>query len=233
MLNVELLGDCNSTFIKSQSQALAENNSTFKIPHSTLNIQYSSFCIWRMQNDACSTYGEEGSILDASLFAVTEYNVVYKCAGVAWTVLEDIFQTAVLVAADGYGAMVDVDARVVGLDSAVHSAVLHVASDGVDTHLQGNYLLVVEHVLDDRDIAVFVALGIIFGRVLLLCLAQLGNAYAYAELIAALRTLEHKRLSVGIFLLVECDVVVTFRASYSFHLLFVVLFYFCYPAVGK
>ena len=85
-----------------------------------------------MQNDACSTYGEEGSILDASLFAVTEYNVVYKCAGVAWTVLEDIFQTAVLVAADGYGAMVDVDARVVGLDSAVHSAVLHVASDGVE-----------------------------------------------------------------------------------------------------
>ena len=179
-----------------------------------------------MQNDACCTYGEDGSILNASLFAVTEYNVVYKCAGVAWTVLEDIFQTAVLVAADGYGAMVDVDARVVGLDSAVHSAVLHVASDGVDTHLQGNYLLVV-------DIAVFVALGVLFGRVLLLCLAQLGNAYAYAELLAALWALEHKRLSVGIFLLVECDVVVTFRASYSFHLLFVVLFYFCYPAVGK
>lgn len=186
-----------------------------------------------MQNDACCTYGEEGPILNASLFAVTEYNVVYKCAGVAWTVLEDIFQTAVLVAADGYGAMVDVDARVVGLDSAVHSAVLHVASDGVDTHLQGNYLLVVEHVLDDRDIAVFVALGVLFWRVFLLCLAQLGNAYAYAELLAALRTLEHKRLSVGIFLLIECDVVVTFRASYSFHLLFVVLFYFCYPAVGK
>lgn len=186
-----------------------------------------------MQNDACSTYGEEGSILDASLFAVTEYNVVYKCAGVAWTVFEDVFQTAVLVAADGYSAMVDVDARVVGLDSAVHSAVLHVASDGVDAHLQGNHLLVVEHVLDDRDIAVFVALGVLFWRVFLLCLAQLGNAYAYAELLAALWALEHKRLSVGIFLLVECDVVVTFRASYSFHLLFVVLFYFCYPAVGK
>ena len=179
-----------------------------------------------MQNDACCTYGEEGSILNASLFAVTEYNVVYKCAGVAWTVLEDIFQTAVLVAADGYGAMVDVDARVVGLDSAVHSAVLHVASDGVDAHLHGNHLLVVEHVLDDRDIAVFVALGVLFWRVFLLCLAQLGNAYAYAELLAALRALEHKRLSVGIFLLVECDVVVTFRASYSFHLLSVVLFLF-------
>ena len=186
-----------------------------------------------MQNDACCTYGEEGSILNASLFAVTEYNVVYECAGVAWTVLEDIFQTAVLVAADGYGAMVDVDARGVGLDSAVNSAVLQEASAGVDPQLQGNYLLVVEHVLDDRDIAVFVAIGVLFGRVLLLCLAQFGNAYAYAELLAALWALEHKRLSVGIFLLVECDVVVTFRASYSFHLLFVVLFYFCYPAVGK
>lgn len=186
-----------------------------------------------MQNDACCTYGEEGSILNASLFAVTEYNVVYKCACVAWAVFEDVFQTAVLVAADGYSAMVDVDARVVGLDGAVHPAVLHVASYGVDAHLQGNHLLVVEHVLDDRDVAVFVALGVLFGRVFLLCLAQLGNAYAYAELLAALWALEHKRLSVGIFLLVECDVVVTFRASYSFHLLFVVLFYFCYPAVGK
>lgn len=196
-------------------------------------IQHSSFRLWRMQNDACCTYGEEGSILNASLFAVTEYNVVYKCACVAWTVLEDVFQTAVLVAADGYSAMVDVDARVVGLDGAVNSAILHVASDGVDTHLQGNHLFVVEHVLDDRDVSVFVALGVLFGRVFLMCLAQLGNSYAYAELLAALRALEHKRLSVGIFLLVECDVVVTFRASYSFHLLFVVLFYFCYPAVGK
>ena len=170
-----------------------------------------------MQNDACSTYGEEGSILDASLFAVTEYNVVYKCAGVAWTVLEDIFQTAVLVAADGYGAMVDVDARVVGLDSAVHSAVLHVASDGVDTHLQGNYLLVVEHVLDDRDIAVFVALGVLFWRVFLLCLAQLGNAYAYAELLVALWAYKDETLSCLVLGLVECDKVVTLGASYSFH----------------
>ena len=88
-----------------------------------------------MQNDACCTYGEEGSILNASLFAVTEYNVVYKCACVAWTVLEDVFQTAVLVAADGYSAMVDVDARVVCLDSAVYTAILHVASDAVHTHV--------------------------------------------------------------------------------------------------
>ena len=126
-----------------------------------------------MQNDACCAYGEEGAVLDASLFAVTEYNVVYKYAGVARAVLEDVFQATVLVAAYGYGAMVDVYARVVGLDGAVHPAVLHVASDGVDAHLQGNHLLVVEHVLDDRDVAVFVALGVLFGRVLLLCLAQL------------------------------------------------------------
>ena len=74
-----------------------------------------------------------------------------------------------------------------------------------------------EDVLYDCYIAVFVALGILFGRVLLLCIAQLGNANAYAELLAALWALEHERLSVGIFLFVECDVVVTFRASYSFH----------------
>ena len=126
-----------------------------------------------MQDNACCANGEEGAVLDASLFAVAEDHVVDEGAGVARAVLEDIFQTAVLVAADGYSAMVDVDARVVGLDGAVNSAILHVASDGVDTHLQGNHLLVVEHVLDDRDVAVFVALGVLFGRVLLLCLAQL------------------------------------------------------------
>ena len=170
-----------------------------------------------MQNDACCAYGEQCAVFDASLFAVAKDNVVYECSGIARAVFEDILQTAVLVTADGYCTMVDVDARVVGLDGAVDAAVLHVASYGVDAHLKGYGLLVVEDVLYDSYIAVFVALGILFGRVLLLCLAQFGNANAYAELLAALWALEHERLSVGIFLLVECDVVVTFRASYSFH----------------
>ena len=124
--------------------------------------------------------------------------------------------------------MVYIDARVVSLYGTIHAAVLHVSSDNVHTHVQRNYLLVVEHVLYDGDVAALAVLNVVFRNVLFLCVAQLGYAYAYAKLLAAIGALEHQRLAFGVFLLVECDEVITFWASYSFH-----LFNFCYPTSFK
>ena len=56
------------------------------------------------------------------MFAVAQDNVVYECSGIARAVFEDVLQAAVLVTADGDCTMVDVDARVVGLDGAVDAA---------------------------------------------------------------------------------------------------------------
>ena len=59
---------------------------------------------------------------------------------------------------------------------------------------------------------------------LLACLVESGFAHAYGKLFATLLTLEDQLLSILVSRLVEYYIIVTFRASYSFHisLLFVV-----------
>ncbi len=126
-----------------------------------------------LQYDACRSDSEEGSVLDHPLFPVSEDLVIDEGAGIAGTVPEDIFKVAPLVTADVEGAVVDVDARVVGLDGSVCLAALHVSANHVVTHLQRDDLLVVEHVLNDNYRAHTIGIGVLVGIVLLLRRLQL------------------------------------------------------------
>ena len=67
--------------------------------------------------------------------------------------------------------MVNVNAWIVGLYGAIHTAVLHITSYYVDAHLQGNNLLVMEDVLYDCDVSVAAVLSVLVRIVFLLCIA--------------------------------------------------------------
>jgi hypothetical protein len=77
----------------------------------------------------------------------------------------------------------------------------------------------VEHVLDDHDGAAALLVGSLVGMLVLLAVAELAHADAYAELLATVGTLEHQRLAVFILRLVEGDILFAFRASYSLQFL--------------
>ena len=124
-----------------------------------------------MQYHACCSDSEQRTVLDDSLFSVAEYDVIDECASIAGTVFKYIFQLAILSSAYSYGAMVYVNAWVVGLNGTIYTAVLHVTSYYVGTHLQRNNLLVMEYVLYDSDVSVATVLRILVGIVFLLCIA--------------------------------------------------------------
>ena len=120
------------------------------------------------QDNAGGADGEERAILDDPPLTVAQYLVVHECARVAGAVAQHIFDASLLVAADIDDTMVVVDAGVVGLYRSVDSASLMVASYHVVTHLQGDDLLVVEHVLNDDDGAISFLVGQFVGILLLL-----------------------------------------------------------------
>ena len=103
------------------------------------------------QDDAGGADGEEGAVFDDATLALFDFHVVDEGAGVAVVVGQGIAQLSALVAADVDSAVVEVDAGVNGLEGGVDGVAFLVAADNVVAHLQGNDLLVVEHVLDDDD----------------------------------------------------------------------------------
>ena len=120
-----------------------------------------------------------------------------------------------LVATDGYGAVVQVDAGVDGLERRVDGVALLVTPDDVASHVQRDNLFVVEHILDDDNASTWCLLrtalagiGVQLGILFLLGVAQLGNTNADSKLFSALVALKHQRLTSSILGLVERDVVV-------------------------
>ena len=69
---------------------------------------------------------------------------------------------------------------------------------------------------DDGTTSAFV--GLLVKGLFSLAVAQTRHPHTNAELLVAVRTYEHQRLSIGVSCFIECDELVTFRASYSFHL---------------
>ena len=177
------------------------------------------------EDDTGGTKGEEGAVLDDAALAGLQLDVTDKGAAVAVVVAECVAQLTSLVTADGQCAVVQVNTGVDGLEGCVDGIALLVAAYDVVAHVEGNDLLVVEDVLDNDDAATgrFVggalAVGIQLGILFLLGVAQLGDSDADAELLAALVTLEHQRLTSRILRLVKGDVVVALGASDTLHVL--------------
>ena len=82
-------------------------------------LSYVLFLTGCTEDDAGGSEGEEGAVLnDATLFGI-EFDVVDEGAGVAVVVFQGVFQCASFVAADGDGAVIQVDAGVNGLEGAI------------------------------------------------------------------------------------------------------------------
>ena len=174
--------------------------------------------VFRLQEDAGGTDGEEGAILNDATLTGSDFGVVDKGAGVAVGIAEDIAQAAPLVAADVDDAVEQVDAGVDGLDGGGDGVALLIAANGVVAHLQGENLLEVEDVLDDDDGAEAGVFGLFrIGVLLALGLAELRHTDADAELLAALGALEHQRLTSLILSLVESDVVIALGTADALH----------------
>ncbi len=174
------------------------------------------------ENDAGGADGEERAVGNDAALTGWYLHVIDKGARVAVVVAQHVAELPVLVAADVERAVVVVNAGIDGLEGGVDGVALLVAANDVVAHAQVERLLVVEDVLYDDDAAVFArGLGVelcTVGLVLLtLCGTQLGHADADAELLAALRALEHQRLTSLVLGLVEGNKMVTFWTAYSFH----------------
>ena len=105
-----------------------------------------------MQDDAGSTKGKECTILDDATLAGLQLYITHKGAGIAVVVAERIAQVATLVTRNGDGAVVEVNAGVNSLESGIDGIALLVAANDIVAHLQGNDLLVVEHVFDNDNV---------------------------------------------------------------------------------
>ena len=175
------------------------------------------FTVGRAQDDARSPDGEEGSVFYDTALTSLDLNIVNEGSRVAVVVAEGIAQVAPLVAAYVDGTVVEVNAGVNGFEGGVDRVAFLVAAYDVVAHLQGNYLLVVEYVLDDNDRATAFLVGLLVGVVLLLRSLQFRGPDAYAELLATFVALEDQRLAFRVFRFIEDNVVVTFRTAYSFH----------------
>ena len=108
-----------------------------------------------MENNAGGTEGEEGAVFYDATLAGRQFYVAYKGAGVAVVVGQGIAQMTFLVAADGDGAVVEVNTGVYRLERGVDGIALLVAAYHVVAHAQRNHLFEVEHVLYHYNAAVF------------------------------------------------------------------------------
>lgn len=147
-----------------------------------------------MKDDAGGTEGEKGAILNDATLARLQLYVTYKGACIAVVITERIAQLPTLVARNGDGAVVKIYAGVDSLEGSIDRVALLITANDVVTHLQGNDLLVVEHILNDDDATTgavaywFLSVSIF----LLLRLTELADTNADAKLLATLVTLEYQ-----------------------------------------
>lgn len=138
-----------------------------------------------------------------------------------------------LVAADVDDAMGDVNAWVDGFDGTIDAAVFLVTSNDVVAHAQWDDLLEVEHVFDDDNRAAAVNIGLLVGvHVVALGVVKLRDTDANAELLTAIGTLKHQRLTRLVERFIKKCELVALRAANSLHSVNKQL-EFHHPALGK
>ena len=109
------------------------------------------FLVGCTKNNTGGAEGEQGAIADNATLFWGELYVVDKGAGIAVVVLESVAQATFLIATDGDGAMIEIDAGIDSLESGIGGITFLVTTNDVVAHLQWDNLLVVEYVLDNYD----------------------------------------------------------------------------------
>lgn len=175
------------------------------------------FGIGGAKDDAGGADGKESAISDNSALSGGKLDVVNERTGVAIVIFQRVTQLSTFVAANSDGAVVQVDAGVNSLERCADGVALLMATDDIVAHAEWDDLFVVEHVLDDHDGAAALGIGLLVGVLVFLTVSQFTDADADGELLAAVRALEHERLTVSITGLVERNVVFAFRTSNAFH----------------
>ena len=123
------------------------------------------------------------------------------------------FGETFFVTADGNRTMVQIDTGINGLKGTIGRIAFLVSADDVISHTERDDLFEVEDVLNDYNGSATLFVGIL----ILLTLTEFADTYTDAKLLATVRTFEDQRLAFRILCLIKGDVLVTFRAAYSFH----------------
>ena len=79
-----------------------------------------------------------------------------------------------------------------GLNGGSCLATLHIAAYSVVAHMQGENLLVVEHVLYHNDGSTAALIGLLVGMLFFLRIAKPGHIHTNAELLVAVRTFKNQ-----------------------------------------
>lgn len=169
------------------------------------------------EDDAGGSEGEEGAVFDNPTFTGIEFYIVDEGACVAVVVFQGVAKSTSFVAANGDGAVIQVDAGINGLKGAVGWIAFLIATNDIVAHMKGNDLFEMEDILDDHDGTAAFFIGLFVRILVFLTLTEFADAYTDAELLATIRAFEDQRLTCGVLGLVEGDILVTFGASYTFH----------------
>jgi len=169
------------------------------------------------QDEGGGSDGDDAAFLEAYAILVLQDVVHVEGAGVAGCIAQDVLQVASLVALHADDAVLGVDAGVDGVDGAVDVAAQHLATEDVVAHVEGDDLLVVEHVLYDYNAALLFGVLLFVEDFLLLGGTQLAYTNAYGKLLAAVVALEYQLLTLGILCFIERDETIAFGTSYSLH----------------
>ena len=170
-----------------------------------------------LEDDARGTDRKQGPVFDHAPFLVAQQFVTHEGTCIAGPITQDIFQFPVLVPTDIDHTMGHVNAGLVGLDRAIDATAFHVSPDDVLSKVQRDDLFIMKNIFNDDDRTHPVLIGILVRMLVALQVAKLRNVDADAELLATLRANESQYLSRFVLGLVENDVVVALRASYSLH----------------
>lgn len=156
------------------------------------------------------------AVLVAKNFVHEESSSVREC------IAQDVLQLASFVMLHTYDAVLGVNAGIGGLDGSVYLRSPDVAPDDVVTHVKGDDLFEVEHVLHHHDTAALVGILLFVELSFFVFVVEMAGADAYAELFIALRALEHQLLPLCVLAFIEDNVLVALWASDSFHGNFIV-----------
>ena len=103
------------------------------------------------KDDRGGTKGEEGAIADNATLFWSELYVIDKGAGIAVVVLESVAQSTFLIATDGDGTMIEINAGIYCLESGISGIAFLITTNDVVAHTKRDNLLVMEYVFDDNN----------------------------------------------------------------------------------
>ena len=173
----------------------------------------------RAKDEGCGTNGDDVAIGEGDFLIIAQDVVHIEGACVGRGIPQDVLQLTALVALHADDAVFGVYARVNGFNGQVDIGTLDISSQHVVAHAEREYLLVVEDIFHHHYATALVFVCLLVQNLVLACIAHLACAHAYAKLLGTFRTLKYQLLASLVFCLVESNVTVTFRATYTLHVI--------------